>query len=28
LQRLTEPNNNQTYCGKGILGWNQVIFTI
>jgi hypothetical protein len=20
LQRLTEPNNNQTYCGKGILG--------
>jgi hypothetical protein len=28
LLGLKEPNNNQTLCGKGILGWNQVIFTI
>ncbi len=28
LLGLKEPNNNRTLCGKGILGWNQVIFAI
>ncbi len=28
LLGLKEPNNNQTLWGKGILGWDQVIFTI
>jgi hypothetical protein len=28
LLGLKEPSNNQTLCGKGILGWDQVIFTI
>jgi hypothetical protein len=28
LLGLKEPNNNRTLCGKGILGQNQVIFTI
>ncbi len=28
LLGLKEPSNNRTICGKGILGWDQVIFTI
>jgi hypothetical protein len=28
LQGLKKLNNNQTLCGKGILGWDQVIFKI
>jgi hypothetical protein len=28
LLGLKELNNNRTLCGKGILGWYQVIFTI
>jgi hypothetical protein len=28
LLGLKESNNNKTHCGKGILGWEQVIFTI
>ncbi len=28
LLGLKESNNNQTLCGKGTLGWDQVLFTI
>jgi hypothetical protein len=28
LLGLKETRNNRTLCGKGILGWDQVIFTI